>query len=104
MSTIEHLSKQPFISVSTDFWTSDNNVSYLTLTGHYVTSELIYKSTVLRFSSFHQRHFSELIGNEIEKQLNELKIFEKVTSITCDGAPKPPPILEAPDILEASPY
>ncbi|CAF4974750.1 unnamed protein product, partial [Rotaria sp. Silwood1] len=32
-------------------------------------------------------HFSDLIGLEIEKLLIELQVFDKVTSITCDGAP-----------------
>ncbi|CAF1150344.1 unnamed protein product [Rotaria sp. Silwood1] len=45
------------------------------------------KSTILRFCSFQKRHFSDLIGLEIEKLLIELQVSDKVTSITCDGAP-----------------
>jgi hypothetical protein len=86
-SLINSLSKIPFISISTDFWTNIKGVSFLVLTGHYITDEFDLNSTILRFSSFHQRHFSDLIGIEIEKQLVELKLFDKVTSITCDGAP-----------------
>ncbi|CAF4239461.1 unnamed protein product, partial [Rotaria sordida] len=33
------------------------------------------------------RHYSSIIGRVIEKQLTELQIFDKVTTITCDGAP-----------------
>ncbi|CAF4335686.1 unnamed protein product, partial [Rotaria sordida] len=35
-----------------------------------------------------KRHYSSIIGRVIEKQLSELQIFDKVTTITCDGAPK----------------
>ncbi|CAF3641890.1 unnamed protein product [Rotaria sordida] len=34
-----------------------------------------------------KRHYSSIIGRVIEKQLTELQIFDKVTTITCDGAP-----------------
>lgn len=81
------LSKLSFISVSTDFWSHINGTSYLVLTGHYITNQLDLKSTILRFSTFEQRHFSDLIGIEIEKQLIELKIFNKVVSVICDAAP-----------------
>ncbi|CAF3424623.1 unnamed protein product [Rotaria sp. Silwood2] len=85
-SMINLLSKVPFIAITTDFW-SDKGSSYLVLTGHYINHEFNLHSTVLRFSTFQKRHFSELIGAEIQKQLVELNIFEKVTSITCDSAP-----------------
>lgn len=75
-----------FISISTDFWSDSKGISYLVLTGHYITKAFDLKSTILRFSTFQQRHYSDLIGIEIEKQLLELKIFDKMVSITCDGA------------------
>ena len=84
---VDDLSKLPFISISTDFWSDIKGTSYVVLTGHFITDELDLNSTILRFSSFQTRHYSELIGLEIEKQLIELKLFDKVTSITCDGAP-----------------
>ena len=83
----DNLSKINFISISTDFWSDLKGISYLVLTGHYVTDDFVLKSTILRFSSFQTRHFSYLIGAEIEKQLVELNLFDKVTSITCDAAP-----------------
>ena len=55
-------------------------LSYLVLTGRYIKQEFNLNSIILRFSSFQKRHFSELIGAEIEKQLIGLNIFEKVTS------------------------
>ncbi|CAF4188375.1 unnamed protein product [Adineta steineri] len=84
---IDDLSKINFISVITDFYSDLKGISYLVLTGHYLTTDFVLSSTVLRFSSFQTRHFSHLIGLEIEKQLTELNLFDKVTSITCDAAP-----------------
>ena len=36
--------------------------------------------------TFEDRHFSPLIANEIEKQLISLKLYDKLVTITCDGA------------------
>ena len=84
---IDTLSKISFIAVTTDFWSDKKQDSFLVLTGHYVDDKFFQQTTVLRFSTFAKRHYSPLIGQEIEKQLHELKIFDKVTTITCDGAP-----------------
>ncbi|CAF3250677.1 unnamed protein product [Rotaria sp. Silwood2] len=84
---VNSLSKLLCISVSTDFWSDNKGISFLVLTGHYVTNDFVSKSTILRFCSFEKRHFSHLIGSEIEKLLIELQVFDKVTSITCDSAP-----------------
>ena len=84
---LDLLSKVPFIAVTIDFWSDNKGLSYLVLTGHYINQEFNLNSTILRFSSFQKHHFSELTGAEIEKQLIELNIFEKVTSITCNSGP-----------------
>ena len=52
-----------------------------------VTEDFQSQSTVLQFSTFDQRHYSHLIGREIEKQLINLNIFHNVTTITSDNAP-----------------
>jgi hypothetical protein len=59
----------------------------MVLTGHFVTKDFQSQSTILQFSTFDRRHYSHLIGHEIEKQLINLNIFDKVTTITCDNAP-----------------
>lgn len=84
---IDQLKKVTSIAITTDFWSDRKQKSYLVLTGHYIDDEFQQKSTVLRFSTFPKRHYSASIGLEIEKQLTELKIFEKISTITCDGAP-----------------
>ncbi|CAF1387575.1 unnamed protein product [Rotaria sordida] len=63
-----NLSKITYIAITAEFWSDKKQNSYLGLTAHY-------------------RHYSSIIGRVIEKQLTELQIFNKVTTITCDGAP-----------------
>lgn len=80
------LSKVSSLSVTVDFWSDRRARSYLVLTGHYIDDNFQSNSTVLQFSTFDKRHFSDFIGKEIEKQLVDLGIFDKVTAITCDNA------------------
>ena len=87
ISLIDSLSKLSFISISTNFWSDSKGTSCMVLTGHFMSGESDSNSTILRFSTFEKRHFSDIIGVEIENQLTELNIFDKVVSITCDGAP-----------------
>jgi hypothetical protein len=57
------------------------------ITGHYVDSKFDQHSKVLKFMKFEDRHFSPIIAQEIEKQLIELELYDKLVTITCDGAP-----------------
>ena len=86
-SMITDLSNISSLSVTADFWSDRRARSYLVLTGHYVDDNFHSNSTILQFSTFDKRHFSDVIGKEIEKQLKDLGTFEKVTAITCDNAP-----------------
>jgi hypothetical protein len=36
---------------------------------------------------FQDRHYSPIIAQEIEKQLIDLNLYDKLVTITCDGAP-----------------
>ena len=87
VSLTDWLPKESFISLTTDVWSDIKGRSYLVLTGHFIDNKLQLKSTVLRFFSFSSRHLSANIRTEIENQLDKLKVFDKVPSFTCDGAP-----------------
>ncbi|CAF2470777.1 unnamed protein product [Rotaria sp. Silwood2] len=52
-----------------------------------ITNEVDLKLTILRFSASQKWHYSNLIGFEIEKQLIELKLFDKIINIICDAVP-----------------
>ena len=55
------------IAITKDFWSDKKCKSYLVLTGHFITKDSKCTSIVLQYSSFDERHFSDLIGKEIEK-------------------------------------
>jgi hypothetical protein len=43
-------------------------------------------SNVLTFTVFEGQHTGERIGYRIEAELKRLQVYEKTTTITCDGA------------------
>ena len=63
------------IVIMTDIWLDKRCKSYLVLSGHFITKYFKCTSIVLQYSCFEKRHFSDLIGKEIEKQLTDLNIF-----------------------------
>lgn len=75
-----------FIGISTDFWTDQKSMSYICITGHFITEKFESRSKVLTFAPYYDRHTGPNIASELELHLKNLKIYEKVVSITCDGA------------------
>lgn len=73
-------------SITCDFWCNKSSKSFLCLTAHYFDQEFEYKSTVLSFSAFHERHISIRVANTIQELLEEYKIHQKLICITTDGA------------------
>lgn len=82
---IKQLSKVNSIAVTCDFWSDKRLFSYLCLTGHFMIKNKL-MSKILSFSSFHHNHTSRNISMIIKKELKELNIFEKIRSLTTDGA------------------
>lgn len=80
------LKKVQSISLTTDLWSDKQLTSYLGLTGHFLNDSGQLTSTVLLFKVFRQRHSAEKIGKTLEKAFDQLKIRDKINSITCDGA------------------
>lgn len=83
---IAQLNETNFISTTTDFWCDRSAKSYLCITGHWYKKDMIMKSKVLVFTPYYDRHTSENISSELEYHLKRLKIHDKTTAITCDGA------------------
>lgn len=82
---IKQLSKVDSIAVTCDFWSDKRLFSYMCLTGHFKKGNKLI-SKVLSFSWFHHRHTSKNISMIIKRELKELNIYEKIRSITTDGA------------------
>jgi hypothetical protein len=75
-----------YLSITCDFWTNRKQNSFLVITGHYIDKYFDQHSKILSFMTFEDRHFSSLIAQEIEKQLISLGLYNKLLTITCDGA------------------
>ncbi|CAF1498789.1 unnamed protein product [Adineta ricciae] len=83
---MEELKSVDTLSVTTDLWSDRQLNSYLCLTGHYLNSQSKLDAQVLSFSTFAERHTSEAISRTIKTELKRLQVYEKVHTITCDGA------------------
>ena len=83
---VAQLKEAQSIAITTDFWTDQKAVSYICLTGHFFSQTFDLKSKVLVFAPYHERHTAVNISSELELHLKNLKIYDKTTSITCDGA------------------
>lgn len=83
---ISQLNDSNFVAITTDFWCDRSSKSYLCMTGHWYTGDMIIKSKVLVFTPYSDRHTSKNISSTLEYHLKALKIFDKTTTITCDGA------------------
>lgn len=73
-------------SLTCDFWCDKSLKSFLCLTTHYFTDEGDYKSIILSFTAFHERHVSARIAKTIQEKLREFDIYDKVVAMTTDGA------------------
>lgn len=67
-------------------WSDKKLNSYLCLTGHFLNTSSKMTSTVLSFTAFSERHTGKQISCTIKKELKRLQVYEKVRTITCDGA------------------
>ncbi|CAF1191633.1 unnamed protein product, partial [Didymodactylos carnosus] len=74
------------IGITTDFWSDRRTVSYLAITGHFIDDNFKFISKILSFTTFAERHCGTNIATEIENRLKDLNIFNKVKTITADGA------------------
>ena len=84
--TTTEFEEADFLSVTCDFWTNWQQKSFLVITGHFVDKNFNEHSKVLKFITFEGRHFSKLIAQAIENELISLGLYNKLVTITCDGA------------------
>ncbi|KAK9273474.1 hypothetical protein L1049_018284 [Liquidambar formosana] len=72
------------ISLTTDLWTSLQNISYMCLTGHFIDKDWKLQKRILNFCVV-TSHKGEVIGHAIESCLLEWGL-ENVCTITVDNA------------------
>lgn len=72
------------VALTTDCWTSIQNLSYMTLTAHFINNDWKYENRILSFCLV-LNHKGETIGRKVEEILREWGI-RNVSTITVDNA------------------
>ncbi|TYK30514.1 zinc finger BED domain-containing protein RICESLEEPER 3-like [Cucumis melo var. makuwa] len=72
------------VSLTTDCWTSRQNINYMVLTAHFIDSDWKLHKRILSFSPI-ENHKGDTIGKTIEKNLKDWGI-ERVMTLTVDNA------------------
>ncbi|XP_060972145.1 zinc finger BED domain-containing protein RICESLEEPER 4-like [Cannabis sativa] len=75
--------KKVRVSLTTDTWTSIQNINYMCLTAHWIDSDWKLQKTIINFCQITD-HNRETIGTEIESCLNQWGIH-KIFTITVDN-------------------
>ncbi|CAI5946985.1 unnamed protein product [Closterium sp. NIES-65] len=74
------------MSLTFDIWTGENNVAFMGVTGHYVTSDFLLKQAVIDFRELKGSHTGDLIADELEEVLWEWGLEKMLFAVTCDNA------------------
>ncbi|KAL4119491.1 hypothetical protein QTP88_012298 [Uroleucon formosanum] len=72
------------LSITTDIWTSDNNIAYLTVTRHFIFDDHLY-SPVLATREMRESHTGVNIANLLSDILNKWGIKDKIVTIVSDN-------------------
>ncbi|CAG5046036.1 unnamed protein product [Parnassius apollo] len=74
------------VCLTTDSWTSINNVSFVSVTAHYLDNTYIMRSYLLDCFSFSDRHTAENLCQSLQAKIVEWKIQNKVVAVVSDNA------------------
>jgi len=80
------LNAASYIAITTDIWTSMNTDSFMTLTAHFVDSNVLkLKTVVLCTKKLESNHTGVYLSQEMKKELTGWNILSKVVAIVTDG-------------------
>jgi hypothetical protein len=74
------------ISLTTDLWTSNQNIQYMCLVAHYIDADWVLQCRVLNFVELDPPHTGIVIAQAIFDCLAEWKIEDKIITATLDNA------------------
>ena len=83
---MEKLASVTWCSFTTDLWTSNTTMGYITVTCHYINMDWVMESAVLATSHIPEAHTSENLATELKKITDQWKISSKVHCAITDGA------------------
>uniref|UniRef100_A0A8I6YW14 Transposase n=1 Tax=Hordeum vulgare subsp. vulgare TaxID=112509 RepID=A0A8I6YW14_HORVV len=74
------------ICLTSDMWTSSQNLGYMSITAHYIDAEFNYKKKIISFTDVKYPHTGYAIEEEIVGCLTEWGIRGKLFTLTLDNA------------------
>ncbi|CAI5928541.1 unnamed protein product [Closterium sp. NIES-65] len=74
------------LSLSTDIWTSENNVAFMVVTVHRITKDFQLRQHILDFVQLEGSHNASLIAKTLEGILAEWGLTEMLFAVTTDNA------------------
>ena len=77
-----------YVSLTTNGGTSTNEVSFLDVNAHYVTSDFEMKSVVLAVRENKEKHSAENYRKKVDEVVEEFGLKEKVVLVTSDNENK----------------
>lgn len=80
------LSSSDWLALTTDYWSSLANESFIGVTSHYITKEWKMKARVLAVKKTAERHTAENVAAHIMEVVTEWAIGSKITTIGTDSA------------------
>ena len=75
---IDKLADVKWLSFTTDLWTSNTTMGYITVTCHYVSKDWVMESAVLTTSHAPESHTIAYLATELKKITDEWNISSKV--------------------------
>jgi hypothetical protein len=73
------------ISLTTNLWTSNQNLQYMCLVAHYIDENWVLQCRVLNFIEMDPPHIGVVIAQVVFECMVEWKIEDKVTTIKLDN-------------------
>ena len=74
------------VCITSDMWTSSQNLGYIVVTAHYIDAEFNLKKKVLSFKDVKYPHTGFAVEEAIVSSLTERGIREKLFTVTVDNA------------------
>ncbi len=83
---LDKLADVKWCSFTTDLWTSNTTMGYMTVTCHYITKDWVMESAVLTTSHAPESHTSLYLATELKKITDDWKVSSKIHCGITDGA------------------
>jgi hypothetical protein len=74
------------VSLTADMWTSNQNLGYLCVTCHWITSDWKMNKRIIKFLMMESPHNAQAMFNVVLKGIQEWNIEDKLFSITLENA------------------